>query len=101
MKVYKEIEGNAFNAHAIDENVSNNIIGQHEFEGGDNCQHTQYITWPGQNADDDQKSVLQSVNGNRERKVKRRVETYDGIKKRSINLAALRMIVQQGAEKLQ
>ncbi len=85
----------------MDGNASDDATGHHEFEGGDDSQRTRYITWPGQDADDDQRPVLQLVNGNGGRKLKGRAETRHGVKERSTNLAALRMIAREGAEKSQ
>lgn len=43
---------------AMDRNALDDATGHHEFEGGDDSQHILYITWPGQNANDDQRPVL-------------------------------------------
>ena len=83
--------------------LANYVIGittrHHEFEGGDDSQHTRYITWPGQDTDDDQRPVLQPVSGNGGRKLKEIAETRHSVKERSTNLTALRLIARQGAEK--
>lgn len=81
--------------------MSDDATSHHKFEGRDNSQRIRYITWPEQNADDDQRPVLQPVNGNERRQLKRRAETHHGVKERWTNLATLRIIAQQGAQKLQ
>ena len=69
----------------------------HEIEGGDDSQHTRYITWPGQDADDSQRSILQPVSGSGGRKMEGKAETRHGAKERLIDLTALRLIARQGA----
>ena len=61
-------------------------------------QHTRYITWPSQEVDDSQRSILQPVSGNGGRKLKGRAETRHVAKEKSTNLAALKLIARQGAD---
>ena len=58
----------------MDGNPWDEATRHHEFEGGDDSQHPRYITWPGQDADDDQRQALQPVSGNGGRKLKERAE---------------------------
>ena len=71
----------------------------YKIEEGDDPQQTQYITWPGQDADDNQRPILQPVSGNGGRKLKGKAETRHGAKERSTNLTALKLLARQGAEK--
>ena len=76
-------------------------VNHYKIEEGDDPQHTQYITWPRQDANDNQRPILQPVSGNRGRKLKRKAETRHGAKERSTNLTALKLFARQGAEKSQ
>lgn len=73
-------------------------VNHHEIEGIDDAQQTRYITWPGQEADESQRSILQPVSGNGGRKMKGKAETRHGAKERSTSLAALKLIVRKGAD---
>lgn len=76
-------------------------VNHYEIEERDDPQQTQYITWPGQDADDNQRPILQLVSGNGGRKLKGKAETGHGAKERSTNLTALKSFARQGAEKSQ
>ena len=39
-------------------------VNHYEIQEEDDPQHTKYITWPEQDADDNQRSILQSMSGN-------------------------------------
>ena len=76
----------AIKGNAIDEGNHNKA------EERDDFQHTQYITWSSQKVDDSQRSILQTVSGNGGKKLKKKAETRQGAKERSINLAVLKLI---------
>ena len=73
-------------------------VNHYKIEKKDNPQHTQYITWPSQEVDNSQKSILQSVSGNDGKKLKRKAETRHVAKEKSTNLAALKLIARQGVD---
>lgn len=75
-------------------------VNHYKIEEGDDVQHTRYITWPGHDIDEHQKSIMQPVSGNGGRKLKGKAETRHITKDRSTNLTALRLIARQGEEKL-
>ena len=83
----------------MDENATGEAT-HHEFErGGENPQQTRYITWPEQEAGKNKSLILQPVTGNsKSRKTKGKAETRRGVKVRSTNLTALKMIARQGAD---
>lgn len=70
-------------------------MNHHKIEGEDDTQQTQYITWPGQEVDESQRSILQPVNRNGGRKMKEKVETCHSVKEKSTSLAALKLIAQK------
>ncbi len=74
-----------------------NEVNHYEIEEGDETQHTRYITWPGQDVDEHQTSILQPVSGNEGRKLKGKAEARHVAKERATNLTALRLIARQGA----
>ena len=76
-------------------------MNHYEIEERDDSQPTRYITWPGQDVDEHQKSILQPVSGNGGRKLNGKAETRHASKERSTNLTALRLIARQEAEKSQ
>ena len=76
-------------------------VNRYDIEEGDDPQQTKYITWPGQDADDNQRPILQPVSGNGGRKLKGKAETRHGAKERATNLTALKLFARQGAEKSQ
>lgn len=74
-------------------------VNHHEIERRDNAQQTRYITWPGQEVDENQRSILQPVSGNGGRKMKGEAETRHGAKKSSTSLAALNLIARKRVDK--
>ena len=50
----------------------------YEIEDKEDPQHTQYITWPGQDVDDNQKPIIQPVSGNEGKKLKGKAEMCHG-----------------------
>ena len=80
------------------EGNATDVGNHHEAEERDDPQHTRYITWPSQEVDDSQRSILQPVSGNGGRKLKGRAETRHVAKEKSTNLAALKLIARQGAD---
>lgn len=89
---------NAENTTSVMEDNATDEVNHHEIEGRDDPQHTKNITWPDQEVEDTQRSILQPVSGNGGRKMKGKPETRHGTKERSTNLTALRLIARQGAE---
>lgn len=47
-------------------------VNYYNIEKEDDPQQTQYITWPRQDADDNQRPILQLVSGNRWKKLKKK-----------------------------
>ena len=106
MEEYDDLENSAPDApHASDASATTTRgYFHHEPEGdGEDPQQTRYITWPGQEAEKNQSLILQPVVGNsKSRKMKGKMETRHGVKKRATSMIALKMIARQGAdEKLQ
>ena len=66
-------------------------VNHYKIEEGDDPQHIQYITWPGQYVHDNQRPILQPLSGNGERKLKGKIETHHGTKERSTNLMVLKL----------
>lgn len=56
---------------------------------------------PRQDADDNQRLILQSISGNKGRKLKRKVKMCYSTKKKVTNLTTLKLFAQYRAEKLQ
>ena len=88
-------------SRCVREGNATDEVNHYEIEEGNDPQQTQYITWPGQDADDNQRPILQPVSGNGGRKLKGKAETRHGAKERSTNLTALKLFARQGAEKSQ
>lgn len=99
MEVGGAVEGaDAKNTTRIMEDNATDEMSHHEIEEGENAQPTRYITWPGQEVDESQRSILQSVSGNGGRKMRGKVETRHGAKERLTSLAALKLIARKGAD---
>ena len=86
--------------HVIEGNATDEV-NHYEIEERDDPHHTQYITWPGQDADDNQRLILQLVSGNGGRKLERKAEMRHDAKERLTNLTALKLFARQEAEKSQ
>ena len=80
---------------------TNDEVDLYETEEGDDTQQTKYITWPEKEENNNQRPILQPVNGNGGKKLKSRVETRHGGKERLGNLTALKLFAQQRKEKSQ
>lgn len=62
----------------MDRNATDEETCQPKVERGDNPQHARYIICTGQDADDNQNSILQPVSGSQGRKMKGKAETHHG-----------------------
>ena len=100
-KLEVQLVGQTRKSRRVMESNATDEVNHYEIEEGDDPQHTQYITWPGQDADDNQRPILQPVSGNGGRKLKGKAETRHSAKERSTNLTALKLFAWQGAEKSQ
>ena len=100
MEEYNDWENNTPNTpHALDALITTTRgYFHHKTEReGEDSQQTRYITWPGQEAE--KSLILQPVAGNsKSQKIKRKIKTRHSVKERTISIAALKMIAQQGAD---
>lgn len=55
-------------------NITNEMK-DYKIKKRENSQQTQYIMWPGQNANNNQKQILQPVNRNGRKKLKKKAKT--------------------------
>ncbi len=70
---------------------ANDQVDLYKTEEGDDIQQTQYIMWPDEEENNNQRPILQPVSGNRRRKLKGRVETRHGGKEKLGNLTAINL----------
>ena len=75
-------------------------VNQHEIEGRDDPQHMRYITLPDHEVEGSQRSILQPVSGNSERKMRAKAETRYGVNERSTNPTALWLLARKGEDEM-
>ena len=100
-KLKIQLVGQTHKSRRVIESNATNKVNHYKIKEKDDPKHTQYITWPCQDADNNQRPILQPVSGNEKRKFKKKAEMRHGAKERSTNLTALKLFARQGAEKSQ